>query len=133
MTTSPARTSAAPEASGEELVITRVLDAPRARVWRAWTEAEQLKHWWGPKGFTMGVCKLDFRPGGMFHYSMRTPDGHELWGRFVYREILKPERIVFINALPTKTATLSAIHGARPGHWKSSTPRHSASAAARPR
>jgi len=52
----------------------------------------------GPKGFTMGVYKLDLRPGGVFHYSMRTPDGRELWGRFVYREIVKPERIVFINS-----------------------------------
>jgi len=84
--------------AGREFIITRVFDAPRELVWKACTEAERLARWWGPKGFTMGVCKLDLRPGGVFHYSMRTPDGRELWGRFVYREIVKPERIVFINS-----------------------------------
>src|SRR5262249_17565198 len=48
------------------------------------------------------VIKLDFRPGGVFHYCMRTPDGHEMWGKFVYREILAPERIVFINSFADK-------------------------------
>jgi len=52
----------------------------------------------GAKYFTTSVIKLDFRPGGVFHYSMRTSDGHEIWGRFVYREIVAPERIVFINS-----------------------------------
>jgi uncharacterized protein YndB with AHSA1/START domain len=52
----------------------------------------------GPKGFTINVTKLDFRPGGIFHYSMRSTDGHEMWGKFVYREIVKPEKIVFVNS-----------------------------------
>ena len=46
----------------------------------------------------MNICKLDFRPGGVFHYSMRTPNGQELWGKFVYREVTVPERIVFVNS-----------------------------------
>ena len=98
MTVSNARSSAATNATEGEFVITRVFDAPRELVWKAWTESERLSHWWGPKGFTMGVCKLDLRPGGVFHYSTRTPDGREMWGKFVYREIVKPERIVFINS-----------------------------------
>jgi uncharacterized protein YndB with AHSA1/START domain len=81
-----------------ELVITRTFDAPRELVFKAWTESEHLKHWWGPKGFTFGVSKLDLRPGGVFHYSMRSPDGHEMWGKFVYREIVAPEKIVFVNS-----------------------------------
>jgi uncharacterized protein YndB with AHSA1/START domain len=81
-----------------ELVITRIFDAPRELVFKVWTESEHLKHWWGPKGFTLGVSKLDFRPGGVFHYSMHSPDGHEMWGKFVYREIVAPEKIVFINS-----------------------------------
>jgi uncharacterized protein YndB with AHSA1/START domain len=79
-----------------EFVLSRVFDAPRDLVWKAHTDRERLAQWWGPKGFTMGIIKLDFHPGGVFHYSMRTPTGQELWGRFVYREIVKPERIAFV-------------------------------------
>jgi uncharacterized protein YndB with AHSA1/START domain len=82
--------------------ISRVFDAPRDKVWRAWTEAERLKHWWGPKGFVVTHCKVDLRPGGMMHYCLRTPDGNEMWGKFVYREIMKPERLVWINSFSDK-------------------------------
>ncbi|MFI5381028.1 MAG: SRPBCC domain-containing protein [Tepidisphaerales bacterium] len=79
-----------------EFALTRVFDAPRERVFKAWTEPERLAEWWGPKGFTMRVCKLDLRPGGVFHYCMRAPDGRDMWGKFVYREIVAPERLVFV-------------------------------------
>ncbi len=78
--------------------ITRVFDAPRERVWQAWTEPERLKKWWGPKGFEVTHCKVDLRPGGIMHYCLRAPDGSEMWGRFVYREIVKPERLIWINS-----------------------------------
>ena len=78
--------------------ISRVLEAPRERVWQAWTEAEHMKKWWGPKGFTVTQLKMDLRPGGMTHYCLRTPDGAEMWGRMLYREIRKPERLVWINS-----------------------------------
>jgi uncharacterized protein YndB with AHSA1/START domain len=81
-----------------ELVITRIFNAPRELVWKAWTEPERLMQWWGPKGFTMTVAKMDLRPGGVFHYGLRSPDGHEMWGRFVYHEIAAPGRMVFINS-----------------------------------
>ncbi len=81
-----------------EFVITRVLAAPRDLVWKAWTEVEQLKAWFGPKGFTTPVAKLDFRPGGMFHYCMVAADGGKMWGRFIYREITAPERLVWVNS-----------------------------------
>ena len=80
----------------DEFTISRVYDAPRERVWQAWTEPERLKRWWGPKGFTIHTCKVDLRPGGVFLYGMHAPDGTDVWGRFVYREIVKPERLVFI-------------------------------------
>lgn len=76
--------------------ITRVFDAPRDRVWKAWTEAERLKHWWGPKGFTVHTCKVDLRPGGVFLYGMKSPDGADMWGKFVYRKIEAPKRLEFI-------------------------------------
>jgi uncharacterized protein YndB with AHSA1/START domain len=82
--------------SSEPFVISRVLDAPRDKVWKAWTEAERLKKWWGPAGFTVHTCKVDLRPGGVFHYGMKAPDGSDMWGKFVYREIKAPQRLVFI-------------------------------------
>jgi uncharacterized protein YndB with AHSA1/START domain len=81
-----------------EFSIVRKFDAPRELVFKAWTESERLAHWWGPKGYRIRIAKLDFRPGGVFHYSMTTPSGDEWWGKFVYREIVPPERLVFVNS-----------------------------------
>lgn len=85
-------------AAAADLVITRVLNAPRALVFRVWSEAEHLARWWGPKGAEIRVERLDFRPGGLFHYCQRMADGGEIWGRFVYHEILAPERIVYVSS-----------------------------------
>ena len=79
-----------------EFSISRVFDAPRDLVWKAVTESDRLTHWWGPKGFTMLMCKVDLRPGGIFHYCMRAPNGQEMWGKWVYREIVAPERLVTV-------------------------------------
>jgi uncharacterized protein YndB with AHSA1/START domain len=79
-----------------DFAVTRVFSAPRDLVFKAWTERERLLRWWGPKGFTMLSCTLDLRPDGVFHYGMRSPDGHEMWGKWVFREIAAPERLVFI-------------------------------------
>jgi uncharacterized protein YndB with AHSA1/START domain len=76
--------------------MTRVFDAPRDRVWKAWTQPEQLKQWWGPQGFKVHTCKVDLRPGGVFLYGMKAPDGSDVWGRFVYREIAAPKKLVFV-------------------------------------
>jgi uncharacterized protein YndB with AHSA1/START domain len=104
-----AKSSAPADASELELVITRVFDPPRHLVWKALTESERLARWWGPKGFTWVSAKLDLRPGGAFHYCMRSPDGHAMWGKFVYREIVAPERIVFINSFSDESgATVRA-------------------------
>lgn len=81
-----------------EFTVSRVFEAPRALVWQAWTEAESLAQWWGPKGASIRVIKLDFRPGGIFHYAMQFKPGHDIYGRFIYREISAPERLVFINS-----------------------------------
>ena len=80
----------------EAFVISRVFDVPRERVWQAWTQAEQLKHWWGPRGYKVHTCKVDLRRGGDFHYGMTAPDGSDIWGKFSYREIAAPKKLVFI-------------------------------------
>lgn len=77
-------------------VIERVYDAPRTRVWKAWTDPAELKRWWGPRGFKTHTCKVDLRPGGFFLYGMTAPDGTDLWGRFLYREVSAPKKLVFI-------------------------------------
>ena len=82
-------------ANSAEFVISRVFDAPRDLVWRAFTEAEHLKHWWGPKGFKMLSATLDLRPGGIFHYGMQAPNGGVMWGKWLFREIVAPERLTF--------------------------------------
>ena len=86
------------EATEKKFVFSRTFNAPREKVFKAWTEAEQLQQWWGPKGFKIDVKSLELRPGGMFHYSMELPTGDKMWGRFVYREILAPELIVYVNS-----------------------------------
>jgi uncharacterized protein YndB with AHSA1/START domain len=84
-----------PDAGRPDLAVTRVFDAPRELVFKAWTEPERLKRWWGPKGFTTPFCAVDLREGGVFLYCMRSPEGRDFWGRGVFREIVVPERIVF--------------------------------------
>jgi len=81
----------------EEFVTSRTFDAPRELVWKAWTERDRLMQWFGPKGFTMTTANLDLRPGGSFLYAMRGSDGMEMWGKFEYREIVPPRRMVFVN------------------------------------
>ncbi len=82
-----------------EFVITREFNAPRDLVWKAWTDPEMLKKWFGPKGFTMPTCKMDLRVGGVFHYCLVAPDGKTtLWGKWVFREITPPERIVVTSS-----------------------------------
>jgi uncharacterized protein YndB with AHSA1/START domain len=95
------------KAVDREFVISRTFDAPRDVVWKAWTERERLMEWFGPKGFTMIAAKLDFRPGGTFHYCLRSSDGKEMWGKFTYREIVAPERIVLVNSFSDEKGTLS--------------------------
>jgi uncharacterized protein YndB with AHSA1/START domain len=77
----------------------RVLDAPLPAVWSAWTEPDQLRRWFGPKSFTVAECTMELRPGGLFHYALRTPDGTLMWGRWVFREIVPNTRLVFVSAL----------------------------------
>ncbi len=79
----------------ERMVVSRIFDAPRELVWKAWTDPEYVKQWWGPKGFTSPVCKIDFRVGGKFLHCMRTPDGQDFWNGGEYIEIVPYEKIVF--------------------------------------
>ncbi len=78
----------------ERMTITRVFDAPCELVWKAWTDPEYVMQWWGPVGFTCPTCKMDFRVGGKFVISMKSPDGQEFYNGGEYHEIVEHEKIV---------------------------------------
>ena len=90
-----------------DFVISRVFNVSRELLWKCFTEAERMKQWWGPKGFVVTVSKMDLRPGGIYHYCMKAPDGSPMWGRMVYREIVPPEKIVFINSFSDEKGGLT--------------------------
>jgi uncharacterized protein YndB with AHSA1/START domain len=86
------------------LVLERVFDAPRELVFKMFKEPEHLKHWWGPRGWALPMCRMDFRPGGEWLYCMKCVDenqgdfyGMESWGKQVYQEIVEPERIIYTD------------------------------------
>jgi len=81
--------------SDTEIVTTRILDYPRARVFRAWTDPDHLVHWWGPQGFTNTFQEFDPRPGGAWRFVMHGPNGVDFPNQSVFVEIVPPERLVF--------------------------------------
>lgn len=88
------KSSSIQQSRDQVLAITRVFDAPRSLVFKAWTEPERVMQWWGPKSFTCPVCEIDLRPGGVNFNCMRSAEGQDFWSRSVYREIIEPKRIV---------------------------------------
>lgn len=78
----------------QEIVITRIFNAPRDQVWKTWTEPDRIKLWWGPKDFTAPSIKNDLRTGGKFLFAMEAPDGKVYWSTGTYKEIIPLEKIV---------------------------------------
>lgn len=85
------------ETTGTNLIVRRTFDAPRERVWEAWTDPEQIAQWWGPAGFTVPNCELDVRPGGAFSIDMQAPDGTIYPDEGEFHEVDEPERLVFTS------------------------------------
>ena len=86
-----------PGDSQREIELVRVFDAPRELVFRAWTDPQHLARWWGPEHFTNPVCEVDARVGGTLRIVMRAPDGNDYPMRGVFKEVVRPERLVFTN------------------------------------
>ena len=84
--------------------ISRTFDAPLSLVWDMYAQEKHLRHWWGPKGFEWVKGSLDFRPGGIFHYGMKSPTGDVMWGKFVYREIVPMKKLVFTTSFSDENA-----------------------------
>ena len=98
-----------------EFVFSRAVDAPRDLVFRAWTEPDRLRNWWGPKGFTVTCCEVDLRPGGVFHYGLESSGGNVMWGKWVFREIAAPERLVFVSSFSDEQS--GTAPAPFPGDW----------------
>lgn len=119
--------------SDRELVLTRLLDAPRENVFRCWTEAELLKQWFAPKSWTTPDATLDVRPGGANRITMRSPEGQDFPNAGVYLEVVPNEKLVFTDAftsawVPSQKPFFTAIitfedeggktrYTARARHW----------------
>lgn len=104
----------------QELVITRVLNAPRTMVWKALTEPERVKRWWGPLDFTSPTVKIDLRVGGKYLFCMRSPQGRESWDAGVYREIVPNEKLVLEDHLADAQGNpVSQADNGNPADWPS--------------
>ena len=89
-----------------ELLVSRLIDAPRELVFRAWTQPEHIARWWGPQGYTTIFCDMDIRVGGKYRFGMRSPEGTEHWKVGVFSEIVEPERVVFTFAWEASDGSL---------------------------
>lgn len=90
-----------------DFVISRVFDAPRDLVWKCFAEPERMKEWFGPKGSVIVASTMDFRVGGTYHGAMRDPSGRVMWAKFVYREIVAPERLVWVHSFSDEAGSLT--------------------------
>jgi len=103
----PEKTTVTTNLDEKALLIERVFDAPRELVFKAWSDPERLAQWWGPKGWTLPVCTVDFQAGGVWHYCIQGPDGEQSWGKAVYSEIVPPERIVYTDGFSDEAGNLA--------------------------
>ena len=95
------------ETKAADFVISRLFDAPRDLLWKCFTEPERMKEWWGPRGSTIVASKMDFRTGGTYLGAMRAPDGRVMWAKFVYRDIVAPERLVWVHSFSDENGGLT--------------------------
>jgi uncharacterized protein YndB with AHSA1/START domain len=90
-----------------DFVISRVFDAPRDLVWQCFTDPARMKEWWGPKGSTIVASTMDFRVGGTYHGAMRSPGGQVMWAKFVFREIVPQQRLVWEHSFSDEAGGLT--------------------------
>ena len=95
------------ENKSADFVISRVFDAPRDLVWQCFTDPERMKEWWRPKGCTVVASNMDFRVGGTYLGAMRDPGGNIMWGKFVYREITPPTKLVWAHSFSNEAGGIT--------------------------
>ncbi|MGF7118371.1 SRPBCC domain-containing protein [Methanobacterium oryzae] len=100
------------------IYITKIFNSPPEKVWKAWTDPESVKHWWGPKDFTAPFAKLDLKVGGTYLYSMRSPEGQDFWSTGVYKEIVPQKRIAATDSFSDEEGNVvPASHYGMSGDW----------------
>lgn len=110
--------TAAEQVEKQELRVVRTFDAPREKVWRAYTEPSLVRRWWGPKGFTAPIVESELRPGGRYLYCMRSPDGKDYWSAGWFKEFSPPERIVAIDSFADREGNIvPASYYGLSGDW----------------
>ena len=92
------------------LIMSRLFDAPRERVFEAWSSADHVKRWFSPMPYTTPDAEVDFRAGGVFAVCMRSPDGHDFWNRGEFTEVSPPDRLAFAGSVTIGGKTAFAIH-----------------------
>jgi uncharacterized protein YndB with AHSA1/START domain len=97
------------------IFLSRTYDAPRTLVWETFTQPEHLKHWFGTGDYTTPIVNVDLRPGGEWRYTMRGPEGQEFEVLFIYREIVKPERLVYYEKLESGDAVATVTFDEQDG------------------
>jgi len=101
-----------------ELVIVRLFGAAPELVFKAWSEPENMKKWWGPKTFTAPECKIDFRVGGTYLFCMRGPDGKNYWNAGIYKGIIQNKKIVYTDNFADENGNkVPASHYGMTGEW----------------
>lgn len=83
----------------KKISVSCTFEASLETLWKAWTEPEHFKQWYGPRGFTTPMCEIELRVGGRHLWSMRAPDGNEMYFTGVYKEIAPMKRLVFTDAM----------------------------------
>lgn len=100
------------------LVITRTFDAPKQLVWKAFTEPEYVKKWWGPENYTAPICQIDLRVGGGYFYCMRSPEGKDFYSKGIYRDIVSQQRLVMTDSFADEKGNIvPASYYQMPGDW----------------
>jgi uncharacterized protein YndB with AHSA1/START domain len=98
--------------------ILRTFNLPTATVWKAWSDPESCKKWWGPEDFTCPSCNIDFKTGGRYLISMKGPDGKEFWSTGIYKEIVPNKKIVWTDSFAdSKGNVVPASYYDMPGDW----------------
>lgn len=106
------------ESLHNDIVLNRVFDLPISKVWRAWTDADEFKKWWGPKDFTCPSSKMEARVGGKYLSCMRGPDGKEYWSTGVVKEFVPERKLVVTDSFSDEKGNIiSGSEYGLPGNW----------------
>jgi uncharacterized protein YndB with AHSA1/START domain len=110
--------NASAAAQPQPISITRFFKLPLDTVWKAFTDPNLMKNWWGPRDFTCPVCKIDLRTGGNYLYCMRGPDGKETWGTGTYKEIVPQKKLVLTDSFSDPQGNIiNASEAGMKGNW----------------